>query len=88
MFLTKSVIAITEFLNSNQFQYQWISKLKESTDMKQPINKGFVIKKKRHRPDFFVKRLRRRQNLSKKMRRRQDFFDWILMGTLSSWCSM
>ena len=42
--------------------------------MKWPMDKIFVQKTKRRRQDFVVKRLRRRQNLSKKMRYRQDLF--------------
>jgi len=38
------------------------------------MDKIFVQRKKSRRQDFCVKGLRRRQNLSKKMRRRQDFF--------------
>jgi len=32
MFLTNIVVVITELLNSNHFQYQWIGKLKEGTE--------------------------------------------------------
>jgi len=40
------------------------------------------------RQDFLVRRMYCRQDLREKMRRRQDFCDWILMDTLSCWCSM
>jgi len=52
--------------------------------MKWPMDKIFVFKKSAAGKIFFGERLRRRHNLSKKMRRRQDFLDIILMGTLSS----
>jgi len=75
---TNSVVVITEFLNSNPFQYQWIGKLKKALKWNGPWTR-FFLKTTRRRQDFFVKRLRHRQKLWKKM---------IIMGTLSSWCSM
>jgi len=45
MFLTNSVVVITEFLYSNHFQYQWIGKLKEGTEMKWHMDKILVTKK-------------------------------------------
>jgi len=78
---------VLDLLNSNQFQYQWIGKLKKALKWNGPWSR-FILKTNAPQARFVVKRLRRRQNLSKKIRSRQDFFDWILMGTLSSWCRM
>jgi len=47
-----------------------------------------IIKQNALQPDFLWNKIRRRQDLSKKTRRRQDLFDWILIGSLSCWCSM
>jgi hypothetical protein len=53
-----------------------------------PHGQDFWWKKMRCRQKFVVKIMRRRQKLIQKKWRRQDFFDRILMGTLSCWRSM
>jgi len=85
MFSTNSVVVITQFLNSTYFQYQWIGKVKK-TLKSNASQTSFLYVKKALQARFFDWKLRRRQKLSKKMRRRHNFLDW--MGTLSCWCSM
>ena len=83
MFLTNSVIVITDFLNSNHFQYQWIGKVKKTPKSDGPWTR-FLFKEKAPQARFWCEKTAPRE----KMRGRQDFFDWILMDTLSFWCSM
>jgi len=90
LFFTNIVVWIPEYLNSNHFEYQWIGKLRLKRKLKSnaPQTKKLRVTKSAAGNIF----LRRKQNLQKKMEngngRRQDYFDWILMDTLSCWCSM
>jgi len=55
---------------------------KHDTKIKAPQTRFFYA-------NFFLwKNTPQATNLCKKMCRRQEIFDWILMGTLSCWCSM
>jgi len=45
MFLTNSVIVITEFLSSNHFQYQWIGKVKKTQKSNAPQTSFLCVKK-------------------------------------------
>jgi len=58
--------------------------------MKWPMDKIFVTKKKRRRQDFLWKDFAAGKTYQRKFdfAAGEMFFDWILMGTLSSWCSI
>jgi len=45
LFLTKSVVVITEYLNSNDFQYQRIGKLKKLLESNPPLTRFLYAKK-------------------------------------------
>jgi len=91
--LTIFFVVITRYLNPNHFQYQWIG-IPNKT-LKSNASQTIVSWKKMcpmwdfmwKECAFFVERNRRRQNLFRQMSRRENFFDCILIGTLScsSW---
>jgi len=85
LFFANCVGVITEYLNSKHFQCQWVGKPNKTLKWNAPQTR-FCCGTKCAAGKIFVKKIRCRQNKSKKMSRKQD--DWILMGTLSRWCSM
>ena len=86
VFFTNCVVVITEYLNSNLFH---INEL---------VNQTRHYNQMDHRQCFFMQMIHLRQDCAwkecaagktyKKMRRRQEFFGWMLLSTLSCWCNM
>ena len=86
VFFTNCVVVITEYLNSNLFH---INEL---------VNQTRHYNQMDHRQCFFMQMIHLRQDCAwkecaagktyTKMRRRQEFFGWMLLSTLSCWCNM
>ena len=74
LFLTNSVAVITEFLNSIHFQYNESVKWRRQWNQ-MAHRQVFRVLKKSAAGQIFCGKVRRRQNSSNKMRRRQFFFD-------------
>ena len=88
LFGTNCVIVTTEYWSSHQVLHWWICRQNKNLEI-QRITEWLIrkcsMKKMRRKPDFLMKQNAPQARLIKPNAPQARFFDWILMGSLSSW---